>query len=109
MHAAALSRLQGKFTYESGACYEGQWEAGVYQGHGKFTWPDGRRWVCLGAAELQLLPSSTYSQHVVPNIALLKDRASGGASQSWADGSAHSISWSEGCVAMDGALAAAQA
>lgn len=47
MHATALPRLQGKFTYESGACYEGQWEAGVYQGHGKFTWPDGRRWVWL--------------------------------------------------------------
>jgi len=31
----------GKFTFGSGATYEGQWEKGVFHGKGKYTWADG--------------------------------------------------------------------
>ena len=32
----------GKFTFASGAIYEGSWQGGEYHGYGVFRWPDGR-------------------------------------------------------------------
>jgi hypothetical protein len=33
---------QGKFSFASGACYEGCWEHNKYQGQGSYTFPDGK-------------------------------------------------------------------
>ncbi len=43
----------GRFSFASGASYEGQWDNGIYHGSGTFSWPDGRRYqvgpgVCIG-------------------------------------------------------------
>lgn len=32
----------GKFSYPSGASYDGQWVGGLYSGKGRYAWPDGR-------------------------------------------------------------------
>ena len=37
----------GKFSFASGASYEGQWDNGIYHGSGTFSWPDGR-WYQVG-------------------------------------------------------------
>lgn len=32
----------GKFTYASGALYEGQWLQNKYHGQGRYAWADGQ-------------------------------------------------------------------
>jgi hypothetical protein len=41
---------QGKFSFASGACYEGCWEHNKYQGQGSYTFPDGKAYKVSAAA-----------------------------------------------------------
>lgn len=44
----------GKFTFASGAYYEGCWQHSRYHGQGRYQWPDGRSYQ-VGAAGAEAL------------------------------------------------------